>query len=275
MRLFDKVAIIGVGLIGGSLGLAIKKKKLANEVVGISRHQQTIRQALKIRAIDKGSCDINLIKGADLIILAAPVKTIIKLAPKIARAISKSCIVTDVGSTKEEIVIALEKIFPNYVGTHPLAGSEKRSIFFARQDLFQGSLCIFTPTHRTSPAANSALMRLWKALGVRIEVLSPRKHDEALGMVSHLPHCLAFSLMNTVPVRCLKFSGRGLKDTTRIAASDTQLWTDIFLSNRKNLLEALRLFQSNLRQLESALKSKNLKKLAVLLKQAKQKRAKF
>ena len=140
MKLFNKVAIVGVGLIGGSIALAIKKHRLAHEIIGVSRHTKSLLLAKKMGAIDRGSQDINIIKDADLVILATPVNTIINLAPKILKVIKRACIVSDVGSTKEQIVKILEKIFPNYIGSHPLAGSEKRGIINADPKIFKDSL---------------------------------------------------------------------------------------------------------------------------------------
>jgi len=269
MAVFNKVAIIGAGLIGGSIGLGLKQRKIAREVVGVSKHKKSIALALKTKAIDKGSLSLSVIKGAELLIVATPVDTIIALKHKILKYIDKDCIITDVGSTKEEIVSAMEKAFPNYIGSHPLAGSEKRGVINASPAIFDGSLCILTPTARTSSQALKNVKLLWKALGARIIILTPKQHDKILAFVSHLPHLIAFSLINTVPEGLLKFSSGGLKDTTRIAASDTALWRDILLSNRANLLSAIKLFESNLTRLKSAIKANNSKAVESILSQSK------
>src|SRR3989338_7095736 len=153
MRLFNKVAIIGTGLIGGSMALAIKKKCLAHQIIGVSRHKNTLIWGKNSRVIDKGSQDLSIIADADLVVLATPVNTILKLAGIILKFIRKDSIVTDVGSTKKEIVSKLSKIFPNYVGSHPLAGSEKRGLVNASTDIFKNSLCILTPVKNTNPKA--------------------------------------------------------------------------------------------------------------------------
>lgn len=272
MKLFNKVAIVGVGLIGGSIGLAIKKRRLANEVVGVSRHKKTLLLAKKNGAIDRGSQDPNIIKNADLVILATPVSTILNLAPLLSKIVNSDCIVTDVGSTKQKIVNKLEKIFPNYIGSHPLAGSEKRSIISARSDIFKDSLCILTPTKNTAPKALAKIKKLWSQLGARMSLLSPSTHDKILSLISHLPHVIAFSLIESIPKRYLKFASSGLKDTTRIALSDDKLWEDIFLSNQKNLLEAIEFFQKNLSKLKSVIQIGNRKLLSIILKKAKAKR---
>ncbi len=272
MKLFNKVAIIGVGLIGGSIALAIKKKRLAGEVIGVSRHKKSLLLAKKKGAIDRGSQGIDIIKDADLLILATPVSTIIDLAPKILKIIGKDCIVTDTGSTKEEIALFLSKIFPNYVGSHPLAGSEKRGVINADPGIFKNSLCILTPVKNTSKKALKKVNLLWRQLGAKTVLLSPKSHDRILSFTSHLPHAIAFSLTNSMPLSYLKFASTGLRDTTRIAASDSQLWTDIFLSNGKNMLKTIGLFQDALSRIKSAIQKKDKKQLTLMLKQAKNKR---
>ena len=272
MRLFDRVTIVGTGLIGGSLALAIKKKGLACEVFGVSRHRNTLLLAKKSGAIDKGSEHLGIIKGSDLVILATPVNTILNLAKEIAGLIPRGCIVTDVGSTKQEIVSCLSKIFPNYVGSHPLAGSEKRGIKNACPGMFEESLCILTPTRNTNPKALRKIKILWNELGAKVIFLQPDTHDRILSFVSHLPHALAFSLIDIIPPGYLKFGANSLKDTTRIALSDSQLWADIFLSNPRNISRAIELFQKNLSRIKSAINKKDKKLLTSILKKAKAKR---
>jgi prephenate dehydrogenase len=272
MRLFDKVAIVGTGLIGGSLALDIKKKGLAREIFGVSRHKNTLLLAKKSGAIDKGSQHLSIIQDADLVVLATPVNTILNLADIISKFISQECIVTDVGSTKQEIVSQLSKIFPNYVGSHPLAGSEKRGIKNAYPGMFEDSLCILTPTRNTNPKALRKIKILWNQLGAKVINLEPDTHDRILSFVSHLPHALAFSLIDIIPSRYLKFGANSLKDITRISVSDSQLWADIFLSNPKNIVRAIELFQKNLSRIKSAINKKNKKILVKILEDAKSKR---
>ena len=197
---FNRIAILGVGLIGGSIGLAAKKKKLAKEVIGVCRHRKSLRRAKQIKAIDRGSVDYkNAVKNADLVILAAPIGQIIRIGRKIAPYLKEGCLVTDVGSTKLKIVHALEKAYARrkifFVGAHPLAGSEKRSSRFARPDLFCGALCILTRTAKTNSAALKKITIFWKMLGCRTKVLSAHRHDEITALVSHLPHLAAGQLV--------------------------------------------------------------------------------
>ena len=262
MKLFNKVAIIGVGLIGGSIALAMKK----------SRHKETLSLARKTGAIDIGARDFSVIKDADLVILATPVDIIIELGRRISSLVNKECIVTDVGSTKKEVVSALEKVFPGYVGSHPLAGSEKRGLINANAAIFRDSLCILTPTQNTQTHAEAKIKKLWVKLGARVVYLTPSRHDKILSLVSHLPHLVAFSLISAVPVEFLKFASTGFRDTTRIAASDGEIWRDILFSNDKNIVEAIDLFQANLAGIKSAIRRKDRKGLFAILKMAKRKK---
>jgi len=269
MPLFNKVAVIGTGLIGGSIALGIKKKKLAREVVGVSRHKKSVFLALKMKVIDQGSVSFKIIKGADLLIIAIPVDAILTLKKRILKYIDKGCIVTDVGSTKEKIVNCLEKTFINYIGSHPLAGLEKRGIVNARPCLFEDSLCILTPAKETSFLALKKMRELWKGLGAKTIILTPKIHDSILSFVSHLPHIIASVLINSIPRDSLRFASGGLKDTTRIAASDALLWRGIFLTNRKNVLKAIESFENNLAKIKSAIKNSNAKALEKILLQSK------
>jgi len=274
--IFNQVTIIGVGLIGGSLGLAIKKKRLARQVIGFSRRQKTISQALKLKAIDKGTLDLNkAIKGSDLIVLATPAETIIKLAKLIAKIVKEDCIVTDVGSCKAKIIASLEKNFPKnikFIGGHPLAGSEKKGVVFACPDMFVKSLCILTPTKKTDLLAFKKIKTLWQRLGADIKILSPLEHDKILAFVSHLPHFISFSLIQSVPDKFLKFAPQGLKDMTRIASSDPIIWRDIFSENKKQLLSSIDKFETTLKKIRKLIRSSNGAKLVKVLADIKNKR---
>lgn len=275
MKLFNRVAIVGVGLIGGSIALSLKKKQLASEIVGIGRHKKSLSLAKKRGAIDRVSLSFDIIRDADLVILATPVGTIINLAPLISKIIRQDCLVTDVGSTKKEIVSTLDKFFPNYVGSHPLAGSEKRSIMNADPDIFRDSLCILTPTKKTNIKALNKIKILWNQLGAEIIMLEPEVHDKILSFTSHLPHVVAFSLIGVIPKKYLKFASTGLEDTTRLAASDSRLWVDIFLSNQKNIIKNIDLFKVGISKLRLAIQKKDRKQLTLILKEAKEKRDSF
>ncbi|MCG8429974.1 MAG: prephenate dehydrogenase/arogenate dehydrogenase family protein [Candidatus Omnitrophica bacterium] len=272
MRMFGKVALVGVGLIGGSLGMAVKKHRLAREVVGVSRRAASIEKARKRKAIDRGSRELDIIRGADLVVFAAPVSVILRRAPEVARYLDERCIVTDVGSTKTEVAAGLRKIFPRYVGSHPMAGSEKRGVANASADLFRGALCLLTPTRSTEAAAARKVELLWRKVGASTARLTPARHDAIVARVSHLPHAAAFALVNAVPERCAKFGAGGLKDTTRIAASDEDIWTDVFLTNKPALLEALAAFERSLLGITRALRKDDRRALRAVLRRAKLRR---
>lgn len=272
MSMFKKVVIIGTGLIGGSIGLGLKKRRLAKEVIGFSRRLKNARLAKRLRAIDRVGSDLSVVQDADLVILATPVDSIVSFALKISRLVDKKCIVIDVGSTKAAIVRKLSRVIPNFLGCHPLAGSEKKGIRQINGEIFKNSICVITPIRSTAKSTIAKIKRLWQALGARVIALPAKDHDRILGFTSHLPHLLAFTLIDAVPRQFFPFSASGLKDTTRIAASDAGLWSEIFLSNRSNCLDALAVFQTRLLALQLALRKQNKKLLIKILQHASQKR---
>jgi len=275
MKLFNKVVIIGTGLIGGSLGLALKKKHLVSRITGLSRQKRNAALAKKAGAIDYVTDSLEAVKDADLIILATPVEAIIEIALKIAKKIKKDCVVIDVGSTKEAIVSRLSRVIPNFIGCHPLSGSERRGVVNLKADIFRNSICIITPTVKTNKKILGKVSLLWRSLGSKVVFLSPREHDRILSFTSHLPHTVAFSLMGCIPDKFLGLSSTGLKDSTRISASDAILWSEVFLSNRRNLLISISAFQTKLAVLKLALERKNKKLLISILAAAKKKREKL
>jgi len=257
MALFNRVTIVGLGLIGGSLGMALRRKRLAHEVVGLSRKPSTIAQAKRRGAIDWGSTSAReAVHDADVVILATPVDTIVPQARRVARFMKPGSVLTDVGSTKARIVNNLEHALPKriaFVGAHPLAGSEQRGIAAARAALFDGSVCIVTTTPRTDQRALQTVVRLWKRLTRRVVVLDPTTHDRLLAAVSHLPHLLAFCLVEATNHGALPLAPRSFLDATRVAKSDPDLWDDIFLSNRTALLAAIERFERRWRSLRRQL----------------------
>ncbi len=261
MKVFNKVAIIGVGLIGGSIGLAIKNKKLAKLVVGVARKEKTLKDALRLKAADKVTRNIQkAVKDADLVILCQPVEAIISSLPKISRFLKAGAIITDVGSSKEKIVESAERFLSRevfFVGSHPLAGSEKKGINFASAQIFKHSICVLTPTPRTNYEALKVIRELWQKIGAKTFTLKPSLHDSIVAFVSHLPHVLAFSLINSIPSAYLKFSSSGLKDTTRIASSDAEIWKDICLSNSAQILKSINQFEAALKKLKRQISLKD------------------
>lgn len=272
MKLFNKITIIGVGLIGGSIGLAARKKRLAGEIIGVCRHKESLQKAARAGAIDRGTLDYkDAVREADLVILATPVSQIIKVAREITPYLKRGCLITDVGSTKEKIVQVIEEALPgqiHFVGAHPLAGSEKRGVTEARADLFQGAICILTRTGKTELTALKAITRFWRKMGCRIKVLSPQDHDRIISLVSHLPHLAAVQLVK-VAKSSLDFASSGFSDTTRIASSDAEIWIDIFLSNKKFITQAIDRYITQLRLTKDLILKENKKRLSAEFKSAK------
>ena len=275
---FGVVAIVGTGLIGGSIGLGLKERGLATTIIGVGHRKVSINKALKIKAIDEGTTNIEkAAKQADIIILATSVNLIPDYAKKIIPLMKKSAILTDVGSTKDYIVSQVNNEIkstcdgekPNFIGAHPLAGSEKRGIESARPDLFEGSVCVLTPTNLNSKKCITRLSNMWKALGARISIMTPSKHDEILALVSHLPHLVASSLAGVIDEKHWKFAASGLRDTTRIASGDPELWLSISKQNKQKIIEALRCFSGEVECMINDLEQGNDKKLLGRLKKAK------
>ncbi|MFH1360345.1 MAG: prephenate dehydrogenase [Candidatus Omnitrophota bacterium] len=273
---FRKVTIVGVGLIGGSLGMAIKKNGLAKEVMGLARRHGPLVTAIRGGAIDKISHDYKkAVDGSDLVIFATPVKTIMELFPKVGCFLKRGCLVTDVGSIKEEIVRAAHKSLPpyvNFVGSHPVAGSEKSGNLFANADLFKDSLCVVTPTDKTNRAAVDTIKTLWTKCGALVKTLSPQEHDQILAYVSHVPHLLAYSLMDAIPEKYLDYASSGLKDTTRVASSDPKMWNDICMANSRNILRTLDSVVKQISVLRKAITSRKEQDLMERFKESKRKR---
>lgn len=269
---FNKIAIIGVGLIGGSVGLAAKKKKIAKEIIGVCRHNQSLRKAKLKGAISQGSLNYKqAVKGADLVILATPIRQIIKIVKEIAPYLKKGCLLTDVGSTKVEIVREIEKALPkgtSFVGAHPLAGSEKRGVGGARADLFKGAICILTRTKRTKPLALKKITAFWKKVGCRIIKLTPGAHDKLVATISHLPHLAAGELVK-VGRKHLDFAASGFCDTTRIASSDAEIWSDICLTNKKFIIRAIDEYIAQLESVRDLIRREDRKKLSAEFKKIK------
>jgi prephenate dehydrogenase len=251
------MSIIGVGLLGGSLGLAVRSVLNDCEIVGYGYRQETLDRAVEIGAIDRGTLDLaDATAGMDLVILCTPVGLFNEILPKLATSLKHGAVVTDVGSTKASVVELAGKILPDgvsFVGSHPMAGSEKRGIDFARADLFQNALCILTPVEKTDPAALAMVESFWKSLGMRTCQMHPGEHDRALAEVSHLPHALAAALVAMQSPAAMELAGKGFLDTTRIAGGDGGLWRDIFQDNAANMRTAIAKMRAMLDQFEGFL----------------------
>lgn len=246
---FQRLVIDGVGLLGGSLGLSLKKAGLVRAVVGLGRSRERLERARTLGAIDELQTDpANALRGADALVLAVPPRRIVGRLEELAPLIAPGVFVTDVGSVKERIVATAERVLAPgvvFIGSHPMAGSEKSGAEHARANFYQGSACLLTPTPRTHPEAAPLARRMWEALGSRLVVTTPERHDTLLAGVSHLPHLAASALIQALtrhlgsPAELSAIAGGGLRDTTRIAASDPALWKEIFTENAPALLKIL------------------------------------
>lgn len=234
-----RLTILGVGLLGGSIGLAVKSVLNSCHIIGYGHRTSTLEKAVEVGAIDEFSTDPGKsVAGSDLVILCTPVGVLTDLVGQIGKNLSDAAIVTDVGSTKASVVHAAETLLPKaarFVGSHPMAGSEKRGVEFARADLFRHAMCILTPTERTDASALKSVDDFWRLLGMRTTQLPPGDHDRLLADVSHLPHLVAAALVAMQHDNALDLAGKGFLDTTRIASGDGALWRDILLDNRANL----------------------------------------
>jgi prephenate dehydrogenase len=252
MPLINRLVIIGVGLIGGSLARILKEKGEVGEVIGVGRGRANLERAVELGVIDRYCHDpVEGVAGADMVFLATPVCTMADLVREIAPALAPGCIVTDGGSVKGDIVAACEPLVPpgrHFVGGHPIAGTENSGVEASFSSLYQGRRCIITPTERTDRGALDKVVRMWELAGSDVVLMSVAKHDRVVAAISHLPHMVAYSLVNAVgeydgcDENILKYSAGGFRDFTRIASSDPVMWRDIALQNRDSILEMMDTF---------------------------------
>jgi prephenate dehydrogenase len=281
----SRVAIVGVGLIGGSIGLALRQRGLAAEVVGVGRRTASLEKAIAHRAIDRGTT--NLVDGvaeADWVVVATPVAQIVDTVLSVA-AVSPRALITDAGSTKAEICGAVRDhvleagpegpLRGRFIGSHPIAGDHRTGPEHARGDLFEGRTVVVTPEESTPPGLVERAKEFWESLGATVELLSPEEHDRALAATSHLPHLVAAALASATPEEWLRLAATGWGDTTRIAAGDAGLWTQIFGQNRVGVVDALRRFEHQLEALATAIENSDAAAMTTLLTEAKRIRDAF
>ena len=273
MMIFKKIAIVGVGLIGGSIGLAAKRKKLAGEIVGVCRRKSSLQKALKLKAVDNATLNFKKgVAGADLVIIATSVNKIVKLAEKSIKFMKKGAILADVGSAKEHIVRKIEKLAGkkvNFIGTHPMAGSEKSGVENASGSIFDGAPLVITKTRNTNKKSITSLKKFWEGLGCRVFVLAPKRHDKEISLISYLPHVVSSAIAVSQVKPSLRLAAGSLKSTTRVSSSDPELWRDIFLLTRDPLLKSIKKFLRNLKTLEKAIRRKDKKAIKKFLDRAK------
>ena len=280
MKRLDTVAIVGVGLIGGSIGLALRERKLTNRVIGIGWRRSSLQVAKRRGAVT--SVTTNLAGGvaeAELVIVCTPVDLIAERVEEVARHCPAGTLITDAGSTKQQIVAGLdEALFAGdvrgvrFVGGHPIAGSERSGARHARADLFVDRPAIVTPVDGNRAKDIRAISEFWKALGSRVLTMSPARHDEVMASTSHLPHLVAAVLAGTLKADELPAVSSGFADTTRIAAGDVDLWQEILLSNKANVLNSLERFEKLLASLHKAIERGDAARITKILSDAKEKR---
>jgi prephenate dehydrogenase len=254
-----RLTLLGLGLLGGSVAKAARAEGLAREIVAVGRRLESLEPALHDGVVDHITTDVGEgVAGSDFCVLATPVATLASLLGEVWRAAPDDAVLTDVGSTKAAIVTTAESLGRArplaFIGAHPMAGSERSGYAVARPDLFKGALVILTPTDRSLPSALERVREFWQALGARVMTLDPVTHDRAVAAISHLPHLVADALVDAVlrmNPRFLDVAAAGFKDTTRIAASNAQVWREIFQENREALGEALGVFRRALDDLDA------------------------
>jgi len=261
---FSKVSIIGVGLLGASFALALREKGLCKTIIGYGRSEENLKRAKERGIIDDYSLDVrNACEDSDLILLSTPVGAFKDIAERIKDTLKRGAIITDVGSVKGRLVHELELLMPDgahYIGSHPIAGSDKSGIDDARADLFNNARCIITPTEKSDESAKREIISIWGAVGAKVEMMDPFTHDEIYAAVSHFPHIIAYSIVNTVgdvDSKYIGYAGKGFKDTTRIALSSPEMWRDISIFNKENLMKMMDVFRENLDKITKCLMENN------------------
>ena len=279
---WSKISLIGVGLLGGSLGLAIKQRKLASRVEGFVRRSSSIKECEELGVVHAASRELApIVKDADLIILCTPLAQMREITLQFLPHLKRGAIVTDVGSVKGSVVNELERIVGeaggHFIGSHPMAGSEQTGPKAARADLFEKAICILTPTARSNAAALKKVEEFWQAIGTRTLRLTADLHDDFVSRCSHLPHVVAAELANYVlspahPKEQALLCANGFRDTTRIASGSPEMWRDIAMANREKLARVLGVFIEDLQEFQLALEKGEVRVIEEFFEKAKQRR---
>jgi prephenate dehydrogenase len=283
--MFEQLGLIGCGLMGGSFALALKRAGLVKRVVGYSKSPSTTQRALSMGVIDvEAPSALLAVSGADIVLLAVPVAATEATLKAIKHLVTKDMLIMDVGSTKRDVIDSARRVLRDHVSSfvpcHPVAGKEVSGVEHADPDLYTGRQVILTPVDRTDPGHAQRAVELWEALECKVFKMAPDAHDAAFAAVSHLPHLIAFALMNAIGSQeqgkdYLSLAGPGFRDFTRIAASEPKMWRDILLANRQELLEQSKVFQRTLQAMEQMIESGNGEALEGLIEQASQLRAQW
>ena len=276
--MFEQLGLIGCGLMGGSFALALKRAGLVKRVVGYSKSPTTTERARQMGVIDiEAPSALLAVSGADIVLIAVPVSATEATFKTIKHLTTPDMLIMDVGSTKRDVIDAARRTLREHIGlfvpAHPIAGKELSGVEHADPDLYAGRQVILTPIERTNTAQLQKAVDVWTALGCRVLQMSPEQHDAAFAAVSHLPHLIAFALMNAIAGQpqgkdYLSLAGPGFRDFTRIAASDPKVWRDIMVSNREELLAQSKIFQRTLQAMELMIASGNMEALEGLIEQA-------
>ena len=278
--MFKKVCIIGCGLIGSSIARGIKKNKLATKVVSSNRSNSTNKKVIRLKIVNEASSDTKkIVKGSDLIIIASPLSSYKNIILKIKSSLKNGAILTDVGSVKKNVISLIEKNIPknvSWISSHPIAGTEESGPESGFSELFKNRWCILTPSKKSKSKDVKLLEKFWQKLGSKVDVMNAKQHDYILSITSHMPHLIAYNIVNTTlkikkkkDRNIVKYSAGGLRDFTRIAASNPIMWRDIFIQNRENTSKMIDKFIENLKDLKKAIKSKNEKKLEKIFTETK------
>ncbi|MCL2760989.1 MAG: prephenate dehydrogenase/arogenate dehydrogenase family protein [Desulfuromonadales bacterium] len=261
MSLINNLTVIGVGLIGGSFARALKDKGAVKEITGVDIDPLNLKKALELKVIDRAETQLPAsIKEADVVFIATPVRTIAGIVKQIAPFLKQGAVVTDGGSVKSEIVELCDRLIPEgryFVGGHPIAGTENSGVEASYADLYKGKRCILTPTANTDSSALEKIVKVWEAVGSEVVFMDSVKHDKLTAAISHLPHMVAYTLVNTVgeyegcDENILKYSAGGFRDFTRIASSDPKMWRDIALQNKKPIIEMMDYFTEHYSELKN------------------------
>ena len=270
--MFKKVCIIGCGLIGSSIARAIRKQNLSAKIVSSNRSDSVNKKVLELKIVDDSNSDTKkMAEGSDLIIIATPLSSYENVILKIKDSLKKGSILTDVGSVKENVISLIEKNVPknvSWISSHPIAGTEESGPEAGFSELFKNRWCILTPSQKVSDKDIKQLETFWKKMGSKVDIMDAKQHDYILSITSHIPHLIAYNIVNTTlnvqdkkESDIVKYSAGGLRDFTRIAASNPIMWRDVFIQNKKNTSNMIDNFIANLKDLKKAIENEDGKKL--------------